>query len=241
MAVSNEVLPVKSDSVTSDAGHGDGNSLQSKELVPRDNGDGGRFRMQLVSKGDSSNSSTIHPVRTCEDENLDYDSTSSFEFHKAERSLHLSVTRSFSRPMSSKWNDAEKWIMNRQNVQSNNSKKSNLQNQVNRPSATNIVRVAPESTSSENKPSVKRVDFCQPASQTGPAKFAFASHGVAPISGEVHGARALIDLCPESKDLTEVDDTVLPCTKSVTEETTGDYWCFHCILSWFCFQAFSLD
>lgn len=221
-ASSLEVVPVTSDSATSDAKEGGGNSLQSEEIVARDNGDGSRFRVQLVSKGESTNSSSVHPVRTCEEENLDYDSTSSFEFHKGERSLHHSLTRSFSRPMSSKWNDAEKWIMNKQNVHSSISKKANLQNQVNRASAaTNMGRVAPESTSSDNKASVKRVDFCQP-SQTGSAKFGFASHGAAaPISGQVN---SLIDLCPESKDLTEVDDddTGLPCTKSVTEESTGD-------------------
>lgn len=222
-ASSFEVLPIKSDSVTSDASasQGDGNSLQSKELV---NVDGGRFRMQMVTKGDCGNSSSVHPVRTCEDENLDYDSTSSFEFHKGERSLHHSLTRSLSRPMSSKWNDAEKWIMNKQNVQSNISKKANMQNQGNRLSATNMVRVAPESISSENKLSVKRVDFCQPGSQTGPMKFTFASNGAGPIS---NATTALIDLCPES-DLGEVDDT--GCTKSVTEETTGDHY-FHCIIN----------
>ncbi|XP_057763956.1 uncharacterized protein LOC130985162 isoform X2 [Salvia miltiorrhiza] len=197
-----EVLQIKSDGVTSDGSQGDGNLLQSKELGAKDNGDASRFRMQLLSKVDTGNSSSVHPVRMCEDENLDYDSTSSFEFHKGERSLHHSMTRSFSRPMSSKWNDAEKWIMNKQNVQSNISKKANLQNQVNRQPATNMVRVVPESTSSENKPSVKRVDFCQSASQMGSGKF------------------ALIDLCPESKDLGEVDDTNMPCTKSVTEEST---------------------
>ncbi|KAL8461003.1 hypothetical protein ACS0TY_032477 [Phlomoides rotata] len=209
-----EVLPIKSDIVTSDASQGDGNSLQSKEL------DVSRFRMQMVSKGDSGNSSSVHPIRTCEDENLDYDSTSSFEFHKGERSLHHSLTRSLSRPMSSKWNDAEKWIMNKQNVQSNISKKANMQNQGNRLSATNVVRVAPESVSSENKLSVKRVDFSQPGPQTGSVKFAFASNGAGPISGQANSTSALIDLCPESRDLGEVDDTGLPCTKSVTEETT---------------------
>lgn len=228
LAASNfEVLPVKSDSVTSDASQGDGNSLQSKELI---NFDAGRFRMQVVSKGDNGNSSSVHPVRTCEDENLDYDSTSSFEFHKGERSLHHSLTRSLSRPMSSKWNDAEKWIMNKQNVQSNISKKANMQNQGTRPSATNMVRVAPDSVSSENKLSVKRVDFCQPGSQTGSVKFAFASNGGGPISGQAHATTALIDLCPESEDLGEVDDTGLPCTKSVTEETTGDLILFNCII-----------
>ncbi|XP_015083654.1 uncharacterized protein LOC107027014 [Solanum pennellii] len=57
------------------------------------------------------NCSSVHPVKGCED---DYDSTSSFEFHKGERSSMQQHSRSFSRPMSSKWNDAEKWIINRQ-------------------------------------------------------------------------------------------------------------------------------
>ncbi|XP_042067738.1 uncharacterized protein LOC121811042 isoform X2 [Salvia splendens] len=175
-ALNLEVSQVKSDG----ASKGDGNSLQSKELGAKDNGDASRFRMQLLSKGDTGNSSSVHPIRMCEDENLDYDSTSSFEFHKGERSLHHSITRSFSRPMSSKWNDAEKWIMNKKNVQSNISKKANIQNQVNRQPAAKMVRVVPE-------PSVKRVDFCQPASQ---GKFAL------------------------------MDDSNMPCTKSVTDETT---------------------
>ncbi|KAG6383307.1 hypothetical protein SASPL_156947 [Salvia splendens] len=175
-ALNLEVSQVKSDG----ASKGDGNSLQSKELRAKDNGDASRFRMQLLSKGDTGNSSSVHPIRMCEDENLDYDSTSSFEFHKGERSLHHSITRSFSRPMSSKWNDAEKWIMNKKNVQSNISKKANIQNQVNRQPAAKMVRVVPE-------PSVKRVDFCQPASQ---GKFAL------------------------------MDDSNMPCTKSVTDETT---------------------
>lgn len=195
----------------------DRNSLQSMDLAPKDNEDASRFRMQITSKTEGSNSSSVHPVRTYEDENLDYDSTSSFEFHKGERSLHHSLTRSFSRPMPSKWNDAEKWIMNRPNGQPNNSKKSSLQNQVNRQSVANMVRVAPEL---ENKASVKKVDFCQPASQTGFGKFGFASHGTPPIPGLVNGVN--VSLCPESRDLPEMDDMGLPCTKSVTEENIGD-------------------
>ncbi|XP_073300263.1 uncharacterized protein [Primulina huaijiensis] len=132
----------------------DGNMLHLKDPGLRDAG------IQLVSKVDASNSNSVYPVRNYEEENLDYDSTSSFEFHKGERSLHQSATRSLSRPMSSKWNDAEKWIMNRQNVQSNVAKKTNQQVLVNRPIGPNLVRVAPESTAGfDNKPSAKRVDF----------------------------------------------------------------------------------
>ncbi|KAL3616862.1 hypothetical protein CASFOL_039256 [Castilleja foliolosa] len=193
-----EVVPVKSESATSDASQSEVTSFQSKDLA-----DPTRIRMQLVSKADSCNSSSVHPVRSIEDENLDYDSTSSFEFHKGERSLAHTMTRSLSRPMSSKWNDAEKWIMNKQYMmQSNMLKKTNLQNQASHNrllAAASMVRVAPESTGFDNKALVKRVDFCQPALSS---KFEFGATG----SGQV------IDLCPDSKDLTEVDDD---------KETTG--------------------
>ncbi|XP_073156761.1 uncharacterized protein [Henckelia pumila] len=173
------VQPIKFDNSKQE----DGNLLPLRDPGVRD---AGHTRIQLVSKVDAGDLNSVYPVRNHEEDSLDYDSTSSFEFHKGERSLHQSVTRSLSRPMSSKWNDAEKWIMNRQNVQPNVSKKTNQQILANRPVGPNMVRVAPESTAGfDHKPSVKRVDF------------------------------------RESKDLIEVDDMELPCTKSVTEEKTG--------------------
>ncbi|CAI9783464.1 unnamed protein product [Fraxinus pennsylvanica] len=216
-----EVPPIKYSSSVLAASQRDGNFLQPKELMLRENEDVGSIKMQLVSVGNGSNLCSLQPMRTYEDEILDYDSTSSFEFHKGERSLHHPANRSFSRPLPSKWNDAEKWIMNRQNIQFNNSKKTNMHNQVNRVSAANIVRVAPESTSSENKLSIERVDFCQPALQTGAWKSAFASQEAQPISGQGNGVNALIDLCPESKDLMEVETMGSSCPKTMTEDTTG--------------------
>ncbi|KAL2524421.1 Remorin family protein [Abeliophyllum distichum] len=222
-ACSLEVPPVRYSNLVSDAGQGDCNSSQQKEPTLRENGNPGRAKMQLVSKTDGSNSSSVHPVRTYEDENLDYDSTSSFEFHKGDRPQHHSVTRSFLGPMPSKWNDAEKWIMNKQNMHSNYSKKTNinLQNQPTRVIAVNSVRVAPESTSYEYKPSVKRVEFSQPASGTGSGNFGFESRGAQPISDTANGTNALIDLFPESKDLTEVDSRGSSCSKSGIEDATG--------------------
>ncbi|KAA8519435.1 hypothetical protein F0562_013690 [Nyssa sinensis] len=218
-ASSLEVSSVKlSGSVVPDAGRCDQSSCQ-----PRENGDAGRVKIQQFSKSDSSNSSSIPPVRTLEEENLDYDSnasSSSFEFHKGERSLHNHMSRSLSRPMPSKWNDAEKWIMNRQNVQANYSKKSHLQSQANRLPATNMGRVAPESANYDQKLLVKRVDFCQPTSQMGSEKFSFVPSGNHPIPSQTNGANALIDLCPQSGDLKEVDDRDLSCTKSSIEDTT---------------------
>nr|XP_018450599.1 PREDICTED: uncharacterized protein LOC108822078 isoform X1 [Raphanus sativus] len=66
---------------------------------------------------------SVAPRTTQEDENLDYDSnasSSSFEFHggvRGDRSNQSHVSRAyFSRQIPSKWNDAEKWIMSRQNM-----------------------------------------------------------------------------------------------------------------------------
>ncbi|KAI5011051.1 hypothetical protein ZWY2020_013188 [Hordeum vulgare] len=77
-----------------------------------------------------SNSSMIHPVRTVEedgnecDSGLDNASTSSFEFHGGEKTAAAQNPTAgyFSRQASSKWNDAEKWIVNKQTVQQNTAK-----------------------------------------------------------------------------------------------------------------------
>ncbi|CAA3025796.1 uncharacterized protein LOC111412248 isoform X1 [Olea europaea var. sylvestris] len=221
-ASSLEVPPTKYSSSSELAASQSGGHLsQPRGLVLRENDNVGSVKMHLVSNGDGSNFNSMQPLRTYEDEILDYDSTSSFEFHKRERSLHHPANRSFSRPLPSKWNDAEKWIMNRKNIQSNNSKKTNVHNQVNRVPDSNMVRAIPESTGSENKLSVKRVDFCQPASETGAWNSAFASEGTQPFSGQGNGVNALIDLCPESKDLMEVETMGSSCLKTMTEDTSG--------------------
>ncbi|XP_060179000.1 uncharacterized protein LOC132609153 [Lycium barbarum] len=199
------------------------NKLPGNSCLPKENGEATRAKRQQFSKTDGGNSSSVHPVKGCEDENFDYDSTSSFEFHKGERSTHHhSVTaRSFSRPIPSKWNDAEKWIMNRQNVHANHSKKVQLQNQAYRGPATSMVRVAPESSSYENKLAVKKVDFCQSACQIVPENFDFDQPG---SHSQGNGANAVsLDLCPESKDLTEVteDRTVGSAIRSVSMRDMG--------------------
>ncbi|CAD6262248.1 unnamed protein product [Miscanthus lutarioriparius] len=76
----------------------------------------------------TGSSSMIHPVRPVEedstecDSGLDNASTSSFEFHGVEKTAtHNPAMGYLSRQtsISSKWNDAEKWIVNRQNVNQN--------------------------------------------------------------------------------------------------------------------------
>lgn len=219
-----EVLLTKpSENTTTAAEQGDSTKCPPKEFIPRENGDTNRNRVQQVLNGEGPNStSSVYPVRTFEDENLDYDSTSSFEFHRGERSHHHAIARSFSRPMPSKWNDAEKWIMNRQNMQSGYAKKVPFQNSSTRGPATNVVRVAPELANYENKLSVKRVDFCQSATQLGTEKFAFVPSGSHSISVQRNGRNPLIDLCPETRDLREVDNDAVSCSKSSIENTTGN-------------------
>ncbi|XP_076885359.1 uncharacterized protein LOC143534869 [Bidens hawaiensis] len=118
-----------------------------------------RVKAHQFQKPDCSSSSSVHPVRSLEDDNLDYDSnasSSSFEFHKHERSTHNAISRSLLRPMSSKWNDAEKWIINKQNVH-NHSSKNGIQNQ----GIVNGIRSYSESISS-----VKRVDLLGQTNET---------------------------------------------------------------------------
>lgn len=180
-------------SAVSDYSQGDYNSY-----LQREHGSGGRVKLQQFSKGDSLSLSSVHPMRALEDD-IDYDSnasSSSFEF-QGERSVNNPIGRSHLRPKSSKWNDAEKWIMNRQ---VNHLKNSNLQSQAVRMQVKNGIRFASESASNDNKSAVKRVDFCQPAEQMSMEKFSFLSP-VAQPTGQGNGTNLPIDLCPQSKDL----------------------------------------
>ncbi|XP_043699559.1 uncharacterized protein LOC122650264 [Telopea speciosissima] len=173
---------------------------------PKETGDMARIKIQHLSRGVSGNLSTVHPVKSQEEDSPDYDSnasSSSFEFHKGERSLHNPMVRSFSRSIPSKWNDAEKWLVNKQPVHSNHSKRMMLHSQVNRQITTNLVKVVPEITSSDQKASIipmvdtKRIDFHHSTSQAGLEKFCFAGSGTNSIPGPENAA---IDLCPLGKD-----------------------------------------
>lgn len=225
-----EVAPLNlASEATPDCNPGCNMTVQSKELLPRENGNAVRAKMQQFSKSESINSSAIHPMRTTDDENLDYDSnasSSSFEFHK-ERSAHSQFTRSFSRHMMpSKWNDAEKWIMNRQSHQHNYPKKNHPQNQANRMAMTNMVRVAPESANYDPKQFVSKVtdtrrqDFTQPASQMVFDKFSLTSAGTQLVPGQAYGGNAAIDQCTQSKDLLEIDQRELH-TRTSGEDAAG--------------------
>lgn len=224
-----EVLSLKpsSDAVLNQR-QSDHTSHEPKETMPRENGDTVRVKTQHFHKLDTGSSSAIHPMRTTEDENLDYDSnasSSSFEFDKGERPVSNPATRSRLRPIPSKWNDAEKWIMNRQNTQASYSKKNiNVHGLANRLQAS-MVRVAPESGNYDHKlpatkvTETKRVDFCQPASHAGFEKFSFVPSDAHSVSGQAHGRIPVAESFPQSKDLKEVNDLGLSCSSSTENET----------------------
>ncbi|KAK7246916.1 hypothetical protein RIF29_41787 [Crotalaria pallida] len=223
-----EVLSLKpsSDAVL-DRRKSDQTSYEAKETIPKENGDVGRVKMQHFQKSESGSSSTIHLVRSIEDENLDYDSnasSSSFEFDKGERHMSNPGTRSLLRPIPSKWNDAEKWIMNRQNIQAY-SKKNAAHSQGNR-LPTNMGRVAPESGIYDHKlltgskvTETKRVDFCQPTSHMGIEKFSFVPSEAHSVSGQAHGRNPVVESFPQSKDLREVNELDLSCSRSTDDHT----------------------
>ncbi|PWA44962.1 Remorin, C-terminal [Artemisia annua] len=186
----------------------DSTQVDQSLVNPKDHTKDTRVKPHQFQKPDSSNSSSVHPLRSLEDENLDYDSnasSSSFEFHKGERSTHNPISRSLLRPMSSKWNDAEKWIINKQIIQHHN-QKNNMQNRANRGS-------------------VKRVDFCQPALQTGTERFSFTPSQPQQdtVSSQTTEGNKSTNPCPESKDLLEIDTSASSCpeVRSVSMRDMG--------------------
>ncbi|XP_043688105.1 uncharacterized protein LOC122639341 isoform X2 [Telopea speciosissima] len=192
-------------------GEGMSNSGQGYQICSRqkETGDISGIKVQHLSRGVSGNLSTVHPMKSQEEDSTGYESnasSSNFEFHKGERSLQNPMVRHFSRSIPSKWNDAEKWLVNKQPLHTNHSKKMMLQSQVNRQTATNLVKVVPEYNSFDQKASVipvvdtKPIDSHHSASQAGPAN-------------------AAIDLCPLGKDEKEMDKKELSDSWQFTTNT----------------------
>lgn len=170
---SSEVPPIKSDDKVCRTSQNARNFLQPEELTL---GENENFRMQLFSEVNGRNSSSIYPVTTYEDETIDSGTRPRFEFDEEKKPLQI-LSRSLSRPMSSKWNDAEKWIVNRQFIQSGISKNIYLNDEVNEEQGTNVGIVPTECPNFENKPSGRQT---------------FTS-----------GGDLFVDSCVESKDLTD--------------------------------------
>ncbi|CAA0256372.1 unnamed protein product [Arabidopsis thaliana] len=171
-----------------------GSKDRCEGVVPREND---QPRLQQFRKGDL-NMAPPHIMRPQEDENLDYDSnasSSSFEFHRArgERSNQNHGSRGYpSRQMPSKWNDAEKWIMSRQNMVM---RKNGQGNRI-------PVRVVPDNAGYEHNKS--RMDLCQSSQVDGFEKFPnvvpSAPH---PILTQEYGGDSLIDQSTQSNDLAD--------------------------------------
>ncbi|XP_042489837.1 uncharacterized protein LOC122069809 isoform X2 [Macadamia integrifolia] len=192
----------------SNSGHGYQTGSRQKDILSKEIGDMGHMKIQHLSKGISGNFSTVHPVKSQEEDSPDHENnsnSSNFEFHKGEKSLHNPMVRPFSRSIPSKWNDAEKWLVNKQPLHTNHSKKMILQSQVNRKTTANLGKVVPEFNNSEQKASVipvvdsKQIDSHHSASQA---------------------ANAAIDLCPLGKDEKEMNRKELSDPWQFTTNTT---------------------
>ncbi|WOL16213.1 hypothetical protein Cni_G24995 [Canna indica] len=133
----------------------------------------------------SNNLCIIHPLRSFDEggsfHNNGNDVASSFEFHRGERTIQQSSVSILYRHVPSKWNDAEKWIMNRQIM--TNLKKKAPHNHLNHQTSSTLQRVDTDSTIAENKPSIKqtldnrRTELNQTSSLEMVEKFSFIHHG----------------------------------------------------------------
>ncbi|XP_020103706.1 uncharacterized protein LOC109720799 isoform X2 [Ananas comosus] len=127
-----------------------------------------------------NSSSAIHPIRNLEEDGSNANA-SNFEFHQVERTpQHLLAGGPFSRSASSKWNDAEKWIVSRQKMHV--SKNNVVQIPENYQISSTAIRLAPESKVSDRMNCViqavdtKRIGDSYSASQNVLEKFSFVTH-----------------------------------------------------------------
>ncbi|XP_072986185.1 uncharacterized protein [Typha latifolia] len=155
-----------------------------------------------------SSLSTVHPVRSLEEGGNGYDScqdngsTHSFEFHREERTVQHAVVGPFVRPIPSKWNDAEKWLVNRNLMHPNPNvlKKAVPQNQGTRQVTSNLVRVVPESLSGEQRhhiftsSDIKKSNSTNAPSRNLMDKFSFVHNFLQSSSDSANGASGLTEL-----------------------------------------------
>ncbi|KAL4200633.1 hypothetical protein AMTRI_Chr02g254580 [Amborella trichopoda] len=151
--------------LTNEEGFLDSSPVDQKEVQTKES-EPVHFRVQnsarLISDTVGSNSNldlVHHSVRNSEDYNEENTNYSSFEFYKEEKGGQKSslgpLTRTSS--SSSKWVDAEKWVINKPRVQyhptinTNPIKKNSFQGQVTKQSGIHATRVAPEAMASDQK------------------------------------------------------------------------------------------
>nr|CAD1819680.1 unnamed protein product [Ananas comosus var. bracteatus] len=139
-------------------------------------------------------------------------STSSFEFQRGERTVQHPVIGPFIRNAPSKWNDAEKWIVNRNLMHSNPdaSKKTIPQGLKSRQVIiSNCVRVSPEAlNNAEQKHQLLQVADTKSSSG---AKFSFDPNCVRASSESANARSVLTDLSLVSGDsgITSVESVLM--------------------------------
>ncbi|XP_039126822.1 remorin 4.1-like [Dioscorea cayenensis subsp. rotundata] len=108
--------------------------------------EGGASKIGSYPLQQSNYLGVVHPGKPLEADYNGYDSgndngsTSSFEFHQVQQSK----AGSYHRHIPSKWNEAEKWILNRRSQRPNNVlKRSNSQNHGNRQMLPSWLRISP--------------------------------------------------------------------------------------------------
>ncbi|KAI0501349.1 hypothetical protein KFK09_016293 [Dendrobium nobile] len=143
-----------------------------------------------------NNYCTVHPMKHQEVDDDGYDSghesasNSNFEFHRRGKVSQLPIMGHFSRHIPSKWNDAEKWLVNKQMVHENGLKNNSVQYQCNRLVNSSWARIAPESIT-DQKPSVIQPSASNSNSMVD--KFSFVSQGLQANSASLNDASCVTD------------------------------------------------
>ncbi|KAG0464773.1 hypothetical protein HPP92_018937 [Vanilla planifolia] len=130
---------------------------------------------------------------------------SSFEFHKEEKLAQNPASTSLYKHLPSKWNDAEKWIVNRQAIQENASRKSLVQYQSSRNPNPSCARIAPESMVADQKLSLIQSAGCNNNAKIMQEKFAFVAQGLYPGSVSSKDASCLTDTSQAGGDSVSLD------------------------------------
>ncbi|KAL0914440.1 hypothetical protein M5K25_014786 [Dendrobium thyrsiflorum] len=151
-----------------------------------------------------NNYCTVHPMKHQEVDDDGYDSghesanNSNFEFHRRGKVSQLPIIGPFSRHIPSKWNDAEKWLVNKQVVHENGLKNNSVQYQCNRLVNSSWARIAPESITIDQKPFVIQPSTSNSNSQNMVDKFSFVSQGLHANSASLNDASCVTDPSQDS-------------------------------------------
>ncbi|KAK8968048.1 hypothetical protein KSP40_PGU004322 [Platanthera guangdongensis] len=170
------------------SGNREGNQCEtsSEDSVTRKSSDTKYSRNQNNNRNSSQqiqhgSNFTTQSMRHQEEVGNGYDSghdnasTSSFEFHREDNINHHPIISPFYRNVPSKWNDAEKWLVSRQTMQTNVLKKNFAYHQCNRPLNSSWARLTPKFMITDQKISLKQSVESNPNSLNKADEFSFVS------------------------------------------------------------------